>query len=67
MTYTTAGFVTTSVVAGHIRPTSQPMNPKIGKQIAMGEDLHINITPDIARQWIDVLQTIATTEEESAA
>lgn len=55
----TTGNVSVSVAAGHIKATSQPTNPEIGQQVSMGDDLYFHITPEIARQWIGVLETIA--------
>ena len=59
-TSTTEGTVGVSITAGHLTPTDrQPTS--IGKQLWMGKDgaLAIHITPDVARQWIGVLETIA--------
>lgn len=61
----TAGTVGVSITAGHIHATDQPMHPRIGQQIFMGDkaELAIHITADVARQWISVLETI--TEESN--
>ncbi len=61
----TEGIVGVSIIAGHIRTTGQPVS-RIGQQVFMGGgiDLSIHITPEIARQWIDVLTTI--TKEANA-
>ena len=56
---TNKGNVSVSVLAGHITATSQPIHPQIGKQVKMGDDLYFNIKPEIAAQWIAVLETIA--------
>jgi hypothetical protein len=60
----TTSIVSVSVVAGHINATSQPPHPQIGQQVKMGDNLYMHITPDVARQWIDVLTTI--TKESNA-
>jgi hypothetical protein len=41
------------------------MHPRIGQQVTMGDDAAfiLHITPEMARQWITVLEPIA--EEES--
>ena len=55
------GTVGVSITAGHIAATDQPPHPVIGQQVVMGTgvDFMLHITPDVARQWIGVLQTIA--------
>jgi hypothetical protein len=55
----TAGGLSVSVLAGHITATSQPMHPEVGKQVRMSDDLYFSFTPEIAQQWITVLQKIA--------
>ena len=62
----TKGIVTVSILAGHIQATHVKAHPLIGKQLAIGDDIHVHITPDVARQWIGVLEQIAATEEEAA-
>jgi len=61
MTTTTEGTVGVSITAGHIAATDQPLHPVIGQQIVMGTgvDFMLHITPDVARQWIGVLEQIA--------
>ncbi|WP_426940287.1 hypothetical protein [Pseudarthrobacter sp. S6] len=63
MSYKTTGHTSVSVIAGHIRATSQPIHPEIGKQVSMGDNLYISITPAIAQQWIGVLETITAEEK----
>lgn len=55
----TTGNVSVSVLAGHIRATSQPIHPEIGQQVSMGDGLYFSITPAIAKQWIETLTPIA--------
>lgn len=53
------GQVTAAIHAGHIEATATKPN-HIGQQVAMaGSGVHIYITPDVAKQWIGVLETIA--------
>lgn len=59
MTHRTNGGISVSVLAGHIKATSQPIHPEIGQQVSMGDDLYFHITAEVARQWISVLETIA--------
>ena len=58
---TPEGTVGVSITAGHIAATDQPPHPVIGQQLVMGTgvDFMLHITPDVAKQWIGVLQTIA--------
>lgn len=63
MSYKTTGHTSVSVIAGHIRATTQPIHPEIGKQVSMSDNLYFSITPEIARQWIGVLEAIITAEE----
>lgn len=55
------GTVGVSIVAGHITATDQPPHPRIGQQIVMGSshEFMLHIAPDVARQWISVLEPIA--------
>ncbi len=63
MTRESEGNLSVSITAGHIRATSQPQHPLIGQQVAMGNgDLHFHITPEIARQWVGVLEQIVAEE-----
>lgn len=56
----TDGYITATINAGHISKTSTPPSPKIGQQLQMnGATIHIYITPEVARQWVGVLETIA--------
>lgn len=58
------GLLNVSVLAGEIQPTQQAINPAIGKQVTMGDSgLIFHITPEIAKQWLPVLQTIAAEEK----
>lgn len=57
------GTLSLSIIAGPIRATRHPINERIGKQFTMGADLSFHITPEMARQWIGVLETI--TEESN--
>ena len=61
MTALTEGTVGVSITAGHIAATDQPMHPVIGQQVSMGTDaaFMLHITPEVAKQWISVLETIA--------
>jgi hypothetical protein len=61
MSALTDGTVGVSITAGHIAATDQPRHPVIGQQVVMGTDaaFMLHITPDVARQWIDVLTPIA--------
>ena len=61
MSALTEGTVGVSIVAGHIAATDQPIHPRIGQQVFMGSgaDFAFHITPDVARQWIGVLEPIA--------
>lgn len=53
------GQVHATIVAGSIEATATPPSPRIGNQIVMaGTGVHIYITPDVARQWIGVLESI---------
>jgi hypothetical protein len=63
MTRTTS-IVSVSVIAGPIKATSQPPHPQLGQQVAVGDDLYLHITAEVAQQWIDVLTTI--TKESNA-
>ena len=57
----TIGTVGVSITCGHIAATDQPPHPRVGQQIMMGDDASfmLHITPDVARQWIGVLEGIA--------
>lgn len=54
-----AGIVSVSVIAGPIKPTQLRMHAEIGKGINMGNNFSFHITPEIARQWITVLEPIS--------
>jgi hypothetical protein len=59
------GQVQASVVAGHIEATATKPN-NIGKQVAMtGSGVMFYFTPDVARQWIGVLETIAAKDSNA--
>jgi hypothetical protein len=55
------GTVGVSITCGPIAATSQPIHPRIGQQVTMGDDASftLHITPDMARQWIETLTPIA--------
>lgn len=53
------GSVSVSVLAGHIEVAAIDPNERIGQQVRMSDDLYFHIKPDVARQWIGVLETIA--------
>ena len=55
----TTGSIYVSVNAGHIKAANLPPHEIIGQQVRMGDDLYFHITPDVARQWIGVLTTVA--------
>lgn len=55
---TTKGNISVSVLAGHIEVDVTSPNERIGQQVIMGDDLYFHITPDVAKQWISVLETI---------
>lgn len=59
MTTRTTTIVSVNIIAGPIRATSQPRHELLGQQVSMGDDAYLNITPDVARQWIGVLEPIA--------
>ena len=58
----TTGRVMSTIHAGDIELTGRQAG-LAGHQVRMGHELHIYITPDIAKQWIETLTPIATTEE----
>lgn len=55
-----AGFVSVSMIAGPIKPSTN--RPEM--IVYMGDGLSILYTPEIARQWIGVLETVASKETE---
>ncbi|MEV8149920.1 hypothetical protein AB0O52_17465 [Arthrobacter sp. NPDC080073] len=57
------GSVSVSVLAGPIDVAPIASNERIGQQIRMGDDFFFHIKPDVARQWISVLETIAEAAE----
>lgn len=61
------GIISVSAVAGPIRATNHPRNQKIGQQVTMGDDLYFHITPEVARQWIGVLEPIAKDAGDASA
>jgi hypothetical protein len=64
MSNRTTGDLSVSVIAGHIEATSQPPHPEIGQQVKMGDSrLYFHIKPDVARQWIGVLESIAEADK----
>ena len=49
-----------SIEAGHLTPTPTPPSQLLGQQFQMdGSPVLLYITPTIAKQWIEVLETIA--------
>jgi hypothetical protein len=65
MSADTEGTVGVSITAGHIAATKQPLHPVIGQQVVMGAGINfmLHITPDVARQWIGVLEPIAKADK----
>ena len=59
------GLVSVSAIAGPLTPTAQEINPTIGKGFNMGDNFYFHITPETARQWIGVLETIAAKESNA--
>ena len=56
----TAGRITVAIEAGHLKPTVTPPSPALGKQVEMdGSNVLLYITAPTAKQWIEVLKTIA--------
>ena len=56
----TAGRINVSIEAGHLKPTITPPSPALGKQVEMdGSNVLLYITPEVAKQWLTVLETIA--------
>lgn len=56
-------IVSVGVIAGPIHTTAQPFHDELGQQLAMNDDFHMHITPEVARQWISVLNGIAEAAE----
>ena len=57
---TPQGHMRVLVVAGPIELSVHPAQPLSGKQVLMGNSgLSLHITPDIAKQWLPVLEQIA--------
>ena len=55
-----AGRINVSIEAGHLKPTITPPSPQLGKQVEMdGSNVLLYITPEVAKQWLTVLKTIA--------
>jgi len=56
----TAGRINVSIEAGYLKPTVTPPSPALGKQVEMdGSNVLLYITPEVAKQWLAVLKTIA--------
>lgn len=56
------GAVSVSVIAGEIEVTNTPitLTPSLGQQVVMGNSgLYFHIKPEVARQWVSVLEPIA--------
>lgn len=60
MSLATHGHTSVSVIAGPITPSTNHPDTIV----YMGDRLSILYTPEIARQWIQVLETIATKEDK---
>jgi hypothetical protein len=56
-----AGRVMSTIHAGDIELTGRQAGAA-GHQVKMGHELHIYISAETAKQWIDVLKTITTEE-----
>lgn len=59
------GAISISVIAGEIEMThtSATLTPSLGQQIVMGNSgLYIHIKPEVARQWLPIIQKIAEGE-----
>jgi len=55
-----AGRINVSIEAGHLKPTITPPSPALGKQVEMdGSNVLLYITPEVAKQWLTILETIA--------
>ena len=53
-----------SIMAGPIELADRPPNPDVGQMVLMGHSgFYFHIHPEIAKQWIPVLQTIAGASE----
>ncbi len=49
-----------SILAGPIELADRPPNPDVGQMVLMGfSGFYFHITPEIAKQWVPVLETIA--------
>lgn len=49
-----------SVLAGPIELADRGPDPKVGQMVLMGfSGFYFHITPEIAKQWLPVLETIA--------
>ena len=49
-----------SIEAGHLTPTPTPPSVLLGQQFQMdGSPVLLYITPEVAKQWLTVLKTIA--------
>lgn len=59
MSNPTIGNVSVSVSAGPIRESAQPADPIVGKMVMMGDSLYLHIKPEVAAQWLPVIQKIA--------
>jgi len=59
----TTGRVMSTILAGDIELTEHHAGAA-GHQVKMGHELHIYISAETAKQWIDVLETIATEESK---
>lgn len=55
----TAGkLISAGIIAGEIEPTGN--NTQIGHQVRMnGAEIRLYITPEVAAQWLPVIQKIA--------
>ena len=49
-----------SILAGPIELADRPPNPDVGQMVLMGvSGFYFHITPEIAKQWVPVIASIA--------
>lgn len=51
--------ISVNVLAGPIYVISSAVNSRLGSHVRMGDDLSLHITPEVAAQWLPVIQKIA--------
>jgi hypothetical protein len=57
---TSTNSLSVSVLAGPIELADRPADPKVGQMVLMGfSGFYFHITPEIAKQWVPVLEQIA--------